>query len=97
MANTYFKLKKTVHTETSHEYNNYTNEYSLSLTAFVGKEKNSVQLTVQCNSTMPNMTGIGFITLSEEDVDKLIVGLLERRMRISATGNEQSVICPDED
>jgi hypothetical protein len=96
MANTYFNMEKTEVTGGCSKSQEYTNNYKLTLTAFRDKTRNSLQLTVSCDSTIPNQSGIGFIALSEEEVDKLIFGLLERRMYISTTGDEQSNVCPDE-
>jgi len=65
------------------------------LTAFVGGE-NHTQLTIQTDSTIQGQAGIAYISLNNDDVDKLIFGLLERKlMLVSATGEEKSCICPD--
>jgi len=97
MANTYFKLVKSEETKGFDKYPGYTNDYNLTLTAYVCKTVNCIQLTVRCDSTLPNQSGIGYITLSVEEQDKLIAGILERRHGISATSDEQSDICPNED
>ncbi len=97
MANTYFKIEKTVETKGFSNYEDYTNDYELTLTAFVGGE-NNVQLTVRCNSTKSMMNGIAHVVLSDADIDNLIAGLLERKNgEITATGCEQSKFCPNED
>jgi hypothetical protein len=101
MANTYFNLhKKEIYNDNVGSINNkfpsYTNEMSLSLTAFVSKNPNSLQLTVYIRSTLPNQSGTGYITLTQEEQDKLIEGILERRHFISATGDNKSNICPAE-
>jgi hypothetical protein len=87
MSNTYFKIEKAV----------YTNSYSLGLTAFVGnKESGNVQLTIQTRSSIHGQSGIAYITLNDEEIDKLIFGLLERKLKlVTATGDEQSKLCPD--
>lgn len=97
MANTYFKLKKTITTKGLTSEQEYTNDYSLSLTAFMGKE-NHTQLTIQTKSTLQSQNGIGYIVLNDNDVDNLIAGLLERKLnKISATGIEKSNYCPATD
>lgn len=97
MSNTYFQIKKEDIFTDNRDHLEYINKMSLTLTAFVGKTPNSLQLTVQIKSTLPNQSGIGYITLSQEEQDKLIIGILERRNNISATGEEQSNICPSID
>jgi hypothetical protein len=101
MSNTYFRIEKEVKYEAFPPFTNsdYVNKYELSLTAFVGNNlSGNVQLTIQTNSTLNGQSGTAYITLSDEDIDKLIFGLLERKLRIiSATGDEQSKICPDEE
>lgn len=97
MANTYFELEKSVTVDGRGFYPDYTNDYRLSLTAFVGGD-NHTQLTVVTNSTLSGQGGVGYIVLSDKDVDLLIAGLLERKLsKISATGNEQSNYCPPKD
>lgn len=96
MSNTYFELKKSV-IKKDIDGNEYTNNYKLSLTAFVGKE-NNVQLTVIHNSTRYNTpSGISYIELNNEDIDNIIGGLLERKNgEVTATGVEESKFCPPE-
>lgn len=97
MSNTYFKIKKTVKNKGLEPSQDYTNNYELSLTAFVGGE-NHTQLTVTTNSNIPNQSGCGYIVLGDKEVDLLIAGLLERKLnKISATGYEQSVYSPYDD
>ena len=92
MSNTYFNLKKKV---THKLLETYTNRYELHLTAFVGGE-NHTQLTVITMADNEGQSGIGYIELGDNDIDLIIAGLLERRLnKITATGNEQSVYCPN--
>lgn len=94
MSNTYFEINKKVITSGFGELDGYTNEYNLTLTAFMGGE-NTVQLTVQSQSTNKSMNGVGFIVLSDSDIDKLVGALMERKAGlISATGSEQSKFSP---
>lgn len=96
MSNTYFRIEKQVVTAGFGELDGYTNDYDLTLTAFCGGE-NTVQLTVQSQSTNKSMNGVGFIVLSDADIDKLIGALMERKTGlISATGSEQSKFSPAE-
>jgi len=69
------------------------------LCAFVGNENTgNVQLTIQTNSTLQSQSEIAYITLNDDEIDKLIFGLLERKLKlVSATGDEQSIICPNND
>jgi hypothetical protein len=86
MSNTYFKIKKTV--KACDPRSGCTSKHELTLTAFMGGE-NHTQLTIQSGHDT------SYIPLSDKDVDNLIAGLLERKNKeISATGNEQSKICP---
>lgn len=97
MSNTYFEIEKSVETKGFESYPSYTNKYRLSLTAFMGRE-NIVQLTVSCSSTIPGQSGTGYIVLSNDDIDNIIAGLLERKLgKISATGDEKSQYCPTKD
>ena len=78
-------------------HRNYVNSYELSLTAFVGHPEN-VQLTVHTRSTVDGQSGIGYIELSDEDMDNIIAGFMERKLRhVTATGAEQSKFKPDRD
>lgn len=97
MSNSYFKIVKEVEYPKFQEYSEYTNRYELSLCAFVGnKDTGNMQLTIQTNSSLSNQSRIAYITLNDEEIDKLIFGLLERKLKlISATGEEQSIICPN--
>lgn len=95
MSNTYFKIEKEVEIPKSCKKDSYTNSMELTLTAFMGKE-NVVQLTVHSTSTIPGQSGIGYIVLDDQDIDKLIFGLLERKLHlITSTGDEQSLVCPN--
>ena len=97
MSNTYARISKEVTTKGFMEYPSVTNNYELSLTAFVGGE-NHTQLTVQCRSTQRGQEGTGWIVLSDKDVDNLIAALLERKLgKISATGYEQSAYIPNDE
>lgn len=97
MSNTYFKIDKEVKIPKAGKKDSYTNSMELTLTAFMGKE-NVVQLTVHSTSTIPGQSGIGYIVLNDQDIDKLIFGLLERKLHlITSTGDEQSLICPNRD
>jgi len=97
MSNTYFKIEKSVETKGFDTFPSYTNNYELTLTALMGGE-NHTQLTVQTTSTIVGQSGIGYIVLSDNDVDNLIAGLLERKLRkITATGEEKSSFKPIED
>lgn len=95
MSNTYGTIKKEV-VDMRPDGTIYTTKMELSLTAFVGRPE-VVQLTIQTRGDMPTLSGCGYITLSPEEIDKLIFALLERKLKIiTATGNEQSQIIPDE-
>jgi hypothetical protein len=95
MSNTYAKIKKSV-TNRKLDGTEYTNDMELSLTAFVGKPE-ILQLTVNIQSTENYQSGIGYITLTVEEIDKLVFALLERKHNlISATGYEQSQLIPEE-
>lgn len=98
MANTYFEIKKSVKNKGAAASQDYINNYTLSLTAFVGGE-NKVQLTVQYERHTVEgkdpQHGTGYIVLTDHEVDLLIAGLLERKLgKISATGDEQSQYSP---
>lgn len=94
MSNTYFELKKKVITKGFDTFPGYTNDYRLSLTAFMSN-KERVQLTITTNSTLSSQSGTGYIVLSDEEIDLLIAGLLERKLnKISATNEEKSNYCP---
>lgn len=99
MSNNYFKIEKAVETKGFDKYPGYVNNYTLSLTAFMGNEQSgNVQLTIHTSSTVSRQSGVAYITLNSEEIDKLIFGLLERKLKlISATGDEQSRICPNEE
>ncbi len=99
MSNTYAKIEKELITKkTSGDYS-HTDNMTLTLTAFMGgKTGNVLQLTVNNVSTMLSQSGCGFIVLSNEDIDNLIVALQERRNGlISATGYEQSSVIPNDE
>ena len=96
MSNTHARICRIQETD---DFGGHKHETSmeLTLTAFVGGDRHT-QLTVQTNSTLPFQSGTGYITLSDEDVDLLIAALLERKLgKVSATGNEQSIFCPNDD
>lgn len=93
MSNTYAKIETEDLIKDHIPYSNY---MTLTLTAFMGKEKHT-QLTVRTSSTLEGQSGTGYITLGDKEVDLLIAALLERKLRvISATGNEQSIFCPND-
>ena len=96
MSNNYFEIKKTVEYPEVAGYKGYRNDYELTLTAFVGGESgNHTQLTLQTNSTISMQVGTAYIVLDDEDVDLLIAGLLERKLKkITATGEEKSIFSP---
>lgn len=95
MSNTYFKIEKEHIIPGFLQFPGYINKYELSLTAFVGGD-NHTQLTIQTISSLDGQGGTAYIVLNDEDVDKLIFGLLERKLKlITATANEQSRICPN--
>lgn len=90
MSNTYFELKKQRELKNLDGRLTGSNKYTLSLTAFVSKQ-DIVQLTVSCQSDNKSQSGTGFIVLNEEDIDRLIGGLLERKLKlVTAIGYEQS-------
>ena len=94
MSNTYARIKKEV---VGTDFNDmpYNTKMELSLTAFVGNPE-IVQLTVQISSSLTSQNGVGYITLSEKEIDQLIFALLERKHRlISATGYEKSMLIPE--
>ena len=94
MSNNYFEIKKTVEYKGFNQCDSYTNNYELMLTAFVGGE-NHTQLTLQTSSSIQGQGGIAYIVLDDNDVDLLIAGLLERKLKkISATGEEKSIFSP---
>ena len=98
MSNTYARIKtKDVHPSIEQlSIKGYTNTMELSLTAFVGNLKHT-QLTINCNSTLPSQSGTAYITLGDKEIDLLIAALLERKLgKISATGYEQSIFCPND-
>lgn len=92
MSNTYFEISKEVEYPKFLEYPGYKNKYYLSLTAFVGNnDTGGVQLTVRTDSTLRDQSGTAYITLNDNEIDKLIFALLERKLGlITATGDEQS-------
>lgn len=96
MANTYFELKKTVETPGHNSFSGYINDYSLTLTAFVGGiTGNNLQLTIQTQSTLPGQSGVAYIPLNDEDIELLYLGMLERKNgEITATGCEKSKHSP---
>lgn len=100
MSNTYFQIKKEIKTPGNQllGFNEYTNKFRLSLTAFVGNEESgTVQLTVTTESTLSNQSGTAYYTLNNQEIDLLIAGLLERKLRIiSATDDKQSIFSPAE-
>lgn len=94
MSNTYFTLNKhkfdadpfSNRQDKGHDY-----DMKLSLTAFVGNP-DIVQLTIQTESNYPLQSGTAYYTLNEEEIDRLIGALLERKLRlVTATSNEQSI------
>lgn len=96
ISNTYAKIKVSK-TNVNFQDEEYTNKMELTLTAFMGGEHHT-QLTVNTNSDIPGQSGIGYITLGDKEVDLLIAALLERKLRvITATGDEQSIFCPNKD
>lgn len=99
MSNSYFKIQKEIATPGFGNHSGYRNKYELTLTAFVGDDQSgNVQMTIQTQSTIDSQSGVSYITLNSEEIDKLIFGLLERKLRlVSATGSEQSLICPSND
>lgn len=97
MSNTYFKIEKEVVIDKFDTYPISKSEMELTLTAFMGKE-NVVQLMVHTTSNTPYQSGRAYIVLNDQDIDKLIFGLLERKLKtITSTGDEQSLICPNRD
>ena len=98
MSNTYFKIEKEIVTPSQLGYEEYTNKFNLSLTAFVGTDKSgNVQLTIQTNSSLPSQSGIAYYTLNDKEIDLLIGGLLERKLKlISATNDNQSIFSPNQ-
>lgn len=99
MSNTYAKIKTSVDYkgEPKLGWKPYKTDMILSLTAFVGGDKHT-QLTVTTKSTNKLQSGTGYIQLGDNDVDMLIAALMERKLKVvTATGNEQSIFCPDED
>lgn len=99
MANTYARIK-TVYSDFKDEdlgFDGYTNDMTLTLTAFVGVDKHT-QLTVVTRSTLESQCGVAYIALGDEEVDLLISALMERKLgKISATGLEKSIFCPIND
>ena len=99
MSNTYARIEtRDVHKEVE-PFRGYTNDMNLSLTAFMGgKSGKHTQLTVNTQSTLEHQNGTAYITLGDKEVDLLIAALMERKLKvISATGDEQSIFCPDND
>lgn len=97
MSNKYASIKTVDEITTLLESPDYINKMELTLTAFVGRDKH-IQLTVSINSTLEGQSGIGYITLGDKEIDLLIAALLERKLgKISATGYEQSIFCPNEE
>jgi hypothetical protein len=70
MANTYFRYTKTERDSAC---------TSAHLTAFVSNGGHNIQLTVTTDSPKQHQCGTGYITLSVEEQDALICGILERR------------------
>ena len=99
MSNNYFQIKKTVKYPKLDGYKGYRNDYELTLTAFMGGSTGDhTQITIQTNSTIQGQTGTAYFALNDEDVDNLIAGLLERKLKkISATGEEKSIFSPPVD
>ena len=97
MSNTYAKIKTEDVVKGFDRFDGYTNNMELTLTAFVGKEKHT-QLTIQTRSTLESQRGAAYITLGDKEIDLLIAALLERKLgKISATGCEQSIFCPNDE
>ena len=96
MSNTYFRFNKQTIRDSVLEGKEI-NNMSLSLTVFIGnKETGGLQLTVYNQSNIPNQSGCGYITLTMEEIDLLIAGLLEHKLhKVSATGFEESNYCPE--
>ena len=94
MSNTYFRLTKhkfdqnpfSNRLDKGHDY-----KMELSLTAFVGGDDHT-QLTIQTESNIPLQSGTAYYTLNDEDIDRLIGALMERKLKlVTATADEQSI------
>lgn len=97
MSNTYAKIKTEDVIKGFNEFSGYTNNMTLTLTAFCGREKHT-QLTIQTHSTLEHQSGTAYITLGDKEVDLLIAALLERKLgKVSAIGYEQSIFCPNDE
>lgn len=119
MSNTYYKYKKTQTDKEFEPGQERTVNMEMTLTAYVGGSPNCIQLTLQTDDKSP-LSGIAYITLTENEQDDLIHAIYERRglrwcgggtkpqykekffnyvqtNSISATGNEQSQIHPNND
>ena len=96
MSNNYFEIEKAVTTPKFLNYPEYTNKFRLSLTAFMGSEiSGNVQLTIQTDSSLQGQSGIAYYTLNDNEIDLLIAGLLERKLKIiSATNENKSIFSP---
>ena len=100
MSNTYAKIKSSLKIDDSNILGKgYITNMELTLTAFVGGNSGKhTQLTVNTTSTLNSQSGVGYITLGDEEVDLLIAALLERKLKkITATGYEQSIFCPNDE
>jgi hypothetical protein len=57
-----------------------------------GPNPGKLQLTVTTDSTISGQSGVGYITLNDEDIELLYQGMLKRKNgSISATGNEENL------
>ena len=94
MSNTYFRLTK--HKFDQDPFSNrlgkgHDYKMELSLTAFVGGNDH-IQLTVQTQSNILSQSGTAYYTLNDEDIDRLIGALMERKLKlVTATADEQSI------
>ena len=97
MSNTYFKLNKSKVDKDPFGRKNHIYDMTLSLTAFCGNP-DIVQLTIQTESNLEFQSGTAYYTLSDEDIERLIGALMERKLRIvTATADEQSIFNKSEE
>lgn len=98
MSNKYFKIKKTIREANNiSDSGDWVTKCNLNIIAIMSND-NHTMLQIESNSNIPFITDTAYIVLNDDDVDKLIFGLLERKLKlISATDDKQSAICPNDD
>jgi len=92
MSNTYFEIKKV-----NDNISNKPIRMELSLTAFMGGDQN-IQMTLTSDGGWRGHSETAYITLTNEEQDKLIAAIMERRWgSVSATNGVKSDYSPPTD